>query len=91
MRRPLLDGTELPTRATQDMLAILEEVAKNSDVGLFRRFEIMRYWHLNNGVPFAQMIGNADGHWLHQNAWSYDAIAKALCASLVDATQLSSS
>jgi lysophospholipase L1-like esterase len=81
----LLDQNDTPTPTTQEMLGIIETIAKNSSVAHFRRFEIMKHWHLSNGISFGQMISDADGNWLHQNAWSYDCIAKALCASLVEA------
>lgn len=52
---------------------------------MFRRFEIMRYWHVDRGIPFDQMI-SIDGNWLHQNDWSYNCIAQALCDGLIGAT-----
>jgi hypothetical protein len=42
-------------------------LAAEHDVALFRRFEIMRFWHVDRGIPFDQMISNFDGNWLHQN------------------------
>jgi acyl-CoA thioesterase I len=32
------------------------------------------------------MISNFDGNWLHQNDWSYNCIAQALCDGLIGAT-----
>jgi hypothetical protein len=29
------------------------------------------------------MISNFDGNWLHQNDWSYNCIAEALCDGLI--------
>jgi hypothetical protein len=39
----------------------------------------------DRGIPFDQMIGNFDGNWLHQNDWSYNCIAQALCDGLAEA------
>ncbi|MBR1009971.1 SGNH/GDSL hydrolase family protein [Bradyrhizobium diazoefficiens] len=81
----LLDQQEAPTPETQQMLDIIATIARNSGVALFRRFEIMRYWHVDRGIPFDQMISNFDGNWLHQNDWSYKCVASALCDGLVEA------
>ena len=81
----LLQQDETPKAATQEMLRIIETIAAEHDVALFRRFEIMRYWHLKRGIPVDQMISNFDGNWLHQNDWSYNCIAQALCDGLVEA------
>jgi lysophospholipase L1-like esterase len=72
----LLDQQETPTPATHQMLDIIAAIAKDSGIALFRRFEIMRHWHVDGGIPFDQMISNFDGNWLHQNDWSYNCIAQ---------------
>jgi acyl-CoA thioesterase I len=82
----LLDQAQkTPTPATQQMLDIIATIAADSRVALFRRFEIMRSWHVEGGVAFDQMISNFDGNWLHQNDWSYNCIAQALSDGLVEA------
>ena len=81
----LLQTDETPKAVTQEMLRIIEAIAVEHDVALFRRFEIMRYWHVTRGIPIDQMISNFDGNWLHQNDWSYNCIAQALCDGLVEA------
>lgn len=84
----LLDQTEVPRAPTEEMLKIIETIATEHDVALFRRFEIMRHWHVSDGIPFGQMISNFDGNWLHQNDWSYNCIAQALCDGLAEAVTL---
>lgn len=81
----LLQQDETPTATTQEMLRIIEMIAAEHDVALFRRFEIMRYWHVERGIRMDQMISNFDGNWLHQNDWSYNCIAQGLCRGLVEA------
>ena len=81
----LLDEREQAKPATSQTLDLIATAAGESNVGLFRRFEIMKYWHTVGQVSFEQMISNFDGNWLHQNDWSYDWIAKALCDGIVDA------
>lgn len=81
----VLDKSEVPTTATTEMLRIIDTIAAEQDLALFRRFEIMRHWHVDRGVPFDQMISNFDGNWLHHNDWSYNCIAQALCDGLATA------
>jgi hypothetical protein len=56
----LLDKSEKPTAATKEMLEIIEMIATEHDVASFRRFAIMRHWHVDRGIPFDQMISNFD-------------------------------
>jgi acyl-CoA thioesterase I len=81
----VLDQREVPTAPTREMLEIIEMIAAEHDIALFRRFEIMRHWHVDRGIPFDRMISNFDGNWLHQNDWSYNCIAQALCDGLMEA------
>jgi hypothetical protein len=81
----VLDQRDAATVPTREMLEIIETIAAEHDVALFRRFEIMRHWHVDRGIPFDQTISNFDGNWLHQNDWSYNCIAQALCDGLAEA------
>jgi hypothetical protein len=81
----LLDRQEKPTSATQQMLDIIAAIAKDTGTALFRRFEIMHYWHVERDIPLEQLISNFDGNWLHQNDWSYNCIAAALRDGLLEA------
>jgi hypothetical protein len=72
----LLDEKQANPPPSQ-MLDLIATAAGKLNVGLFRRFEIMKYWHTVGQVSFEQIISNFDANWLHQNDWSYDCIAKA--------------
>jgi hypothetical protein len=84
----LLDENEQAKPATRQMLDLIAVAAARSSIALFRRFEIMKHWHTVGRVSFDQMISNFDGNWLHQNDWSYNCIAEALCDAIVDAVGL---
>lgn len=47
----LLQKHETPAAAPQEMLRIIETITAEHDVGLFRRFEIMRYRHVKRSIP----------------------------------------
>jgi lysophospholipase L1-like esterase len=64
------------------MIELIAAAAKEEQVGLFRRFALMRHWHEVEGMPFEAFV-SADG--LHMNDWSYDCLAKALSEAIADA------
>jgi hypothetical protein len=66
------------------MVALIAEAAKQTGINVFRRFALMKRWHVDDKLPFDQMISNFDGNWLHQNAWSYNCVAEALAGAIVD-------
>jgi acyl-CoA thioesterase I len=61
------------------MEEVIAEVAERSQVALFRRFAIMRYWQ--NGPAAAPATVGADG--LHMNDAGYGCLAGALADALV--------
>jgi lysophospholipase L1-like esterase len=65
----------------EEYARVMADVAKEKNVGLFRRFEIMRSWY-NDGMPYAQFVTN-DG--LHLNDFGQKCIAKLLSMSILDA------
>jgi acyl-CoA thioesterase I len=84
----LLDAAERPKPPTAQMLELIAAAAVKANIALFRRFEIMKHWHTVGQVPFAQMISNFDGNWLHQNDWSYNCVAQRLCDAIVEGAGL---
>jgi hypothetical protein len=71
--------------ATERMLELIAAAAEESNVAVFDRFEVMKYWNTVAQVPLDQMIGNFDGNMLHQNDWSYNCIEEALADAIVEA------
>lgn len=63
----------------QDYLAVMAEVAREKGVGVFPRYEIMRYWFETEGLPYARFIGR-DG--LHMNDYGYMCIGRLLAQAL---------
>jgi acyl-CoA thioesterase I len=67
---------------TLGMVDQIAVVAKEKNVGLFRRFAIMRDWHDVQHQSF-DAFTSPDG--LHMNDWSYACVAKLLAAAIADA------
>ncbi len=67
---------------TTGMVDLIALAAHDENVGLFRRFTIMRDWYENQHRSFDVFISR-DG--LHMNDWGYACWAKLLAASIVEA------
>ena len=67
----------------EEYARVMAEVAKEKNVGLFRRFEIMRAWY-NDGMPYAQFVTN-DG--LHLNDFGQKCIGRLLSLSILNAVK----
>jgi lysophospholipase L1-like esterase len=64
------------------MVDLLHLTAKETNVDLFERFAVMRYWRLTEDIPFSTFL-SADE--LHMNDWSYGCIARLLAGSIQEA------
>jgi lysophospholipase L1-like esterase len=66
------------------MVALIAATAKQEDVDLFRRFDVMRHWRDVDHIEFATFV-SPDG--LHMNDWSYACMAKGLGSAIAEAAQ----
>jgi lysophospholipase L1-like esterase len=66
------------------MVELIRTSARRAGVGVFHRWDIMRKWHIVDGVPFDKVLA-PDG--LHMNDWSYGCLAKLLAISIADAAR----
>jgi hypothetical protein len=72
---------------SERMVSLIAAAAAKAKVNLFRRWALMRHWHVHNNISFEQMLDPTDQpDKLHHSDWSTlrfsvalrDAIAKAL-------------
>jgi acyl-CoA thioesterase-1 len=66
------------------MVELLAMTAKQEDIDLFRRFEVMKRWNVVDHLPF-ETFAAPDG--LHMNDWSYACMGKALGMAIAEAAQ----
>jgi acyl-CoA thioesterase I len=66
------------------MIELIAITAKQEDVDLFRRYDVMQHWHDSDHFGFDTFI-SPDG--LHMNDWSYACMAKNLAAAITEAVQ----
>jgi len=62
-----------------DYIGAMEQIGREMNVGVFRRFQIMRYWLQDESLPFAHFI-NSDG--LHLNDFGYRCIGRIFARSI---------
>ncbi len=64
------------------MVDLIHVTAKETNVDLFERFAVMRYWQLTEGLPFSTFVSPDE---IHMNDWGYGCWAKLLAGSLHEA------
>jgi hypothetical protein len=65
------------------MVSLIAAAAKKAEVNLFRRWALMRHWHVYDNIALPDMIDPADkDDQLHQNDWSTMMISRALCTAI---------
>ena len=66
----------------EHMVELIATTAKQEDVDLFRRFDVMKRWREVDHMPFETFV-SPDG--LHMNDWSYACMAKGLGLAIAEA------
>jgi len=66
------------------MVELIAVTAKQEDVDLYPRFDVMRHWRDVDHIDFKAFV-SPDG--LHMNDWSYACLAKSLAHAIADAAQ----
>jgi len=64
------------------MVDLIHLTAKETNVDLFERFAVMRYWRLTEDLPFSTFISPDE---LHMNDWGYGCLAKLLAGAIHEA------
>lgn len=70
-------------RQAEELVGQLGGVAVQAGAGLFRRFQLMRFWH-DHHLGFDQFLSPDQ---LHMNDWSYGCLANALAVAIVRAVR----
>ena len=65
-----------------EMVNLIGITAKKENVGVFRRFAVMRHWRQVARIPYDKFLSPDE---LHLNDWSYGCIGKLLASSIAEA------
>jgi hypothetical protein len=71
--------------ASERMVSLISAAAGNAKVNLFRRWALMRHWHVHNNIGLHRMHDPTDPDRLHQSDWSTRRVAQALCEAITKA------
>jgi hypothetical protein len=72
--------------AAHRMVSLIGQAAELAKVNLFRRWALMRHWHVHNRIGLPRMVDPTDPDQLHQSDWSTQRFAQALRDAIVSAT-----
>lgn len=64
--------------AANEMVSAINEVAREFEVNLFRRFELMKGWHEIEKISFDAMVNAGDPHRLHNSDWTTQRLSRVL-------------
>lgn len=68
--------------ASDRIVSLIAAAAEKEKVSVFRRWALMRHWHVHEDIPFAQLLEPADDDKLHQSDWSTQRLASALTEAI---------
>jgi hypothetical protein len=68
--------------ASESMVSLISAAAKKAGVNVFRRWALMRHWHVHDCIGFDRMFDPTDQDMLHQSDWSTRRFAQALCSAI---------
>jgi hypothetical protein len=71
--------------ASERMVSLISAAAEREKVNLFRRWALMRHWHVHNNIGLHRMHDPTDPDKLHQSDWSTRRVAQALCEAIAKA------
>lgn len=63
---------------SERMVSLISAAAAKANVNLFRRWALMRHWHVQDNIGFDRMVDPTDPDQLHQSDWSTQRMAQAL-------------
>lgn len=67
---------------SERMVSLIAATAEKAAVSVFRRWALMRHWHVHNGISFERMLDPTDPDKLHQSDWSTQRVSVALCEAV---------
>jgi hypothetical protein len=72
----LVEGAKLA--ASMDMVGRISRAAQDAGVNVFRRFDLMRHWVIQDGISIADLVREGDGAKLHESEWATGCVTRAL-------------
>jgi acyl-CoA thioesterase-1 len=77
----LVDGEKLGF--SLDMVGRISRAAQDAGVNVFRRFDLMRHWVVQDGISIEGLVREGDGAKLHLSDWATDCVTRALSEQIM--------
>lgn len=77
----LVEGGKL--EFSRDLVARISRAAQDSGVNIFRRFDLMRHWVVQDGIPIGELVREDDDKKLHTSEWATNCVTLALFQSIM--------
>jgi hypothetical protein len=71
--------------ASERIVSLIAPAAEKAGVNLFRRWALMRHWHIHNDIALDRMFDPTDPDKLHQSDWNTRRVSQALCQAITGA------
>jgi GDSL-like Lipase/Acylhydrolase family len=69
--------------AAERMVSLIAQAAERAKVSVFRRWALMRHWHVEDNISLERLIDPTDSDdKLHQSDWSTQRVSVALCEAI---------
>ena len=76
----VVDGEKL--KLSNELVARIARVAEDAGVNVFRRFDLMRHWVVQDGLSIGDLVREGDELKLHMSDWATDCVTRALFESI---------
>ena len=77
----LVEGAKLA--ASMDMVGRISRAAQDAGVNVFRRFDLMRHWVIEDKIPITDLVREGDGDKLHESEWATGCVTRALSEQIM--------
>lgn len=77
----VVDGEKL--KLSEELVRRIRQAAEDSEVNVFRRFDLMRHWVDQDGLSIAELVREGDPLKLHMSDWATNCATTALAQSIM--------
>ena len=77
----VVDGEKL--KLSEELVRRIAQAAGDSEVNVFRRFDLMRHWVVQDGLSIAELVREGDPLKLHMSDWATNCATTALAQSIM--------
>jgi hypothetical protein len=77
----VVDGEKL--KLSEELVRRIAQAAEDSEVNVFRRFDLMRHWVDQDGLSIAELVREGDPLKLHMSDWATNCATTALAQSIM--------